>query len=250
MESLERNARRLAALGDDVRRRMYLFVRRQSRPVSREEVSDALGVSRKLAAFHLDKLADEGLLSFRYERPVGRSGPGAGRPAKVYEPSDVEVEVSIPERRYDLVGTMLVDAVRTGTPGESPREHATATARRTGEELGEEVRRTRRLGRPGPERTLAAARAVLEEHGFEPNRKAHELRLDNCPFHALSQYAPDVVCRLNHAFIEGMVRGLGNDSVDVSLEPTPGHCCVVLREPPKGRVTRPEGPTNQGQPTQ
>jgi predicted ArsR family transcriptional regulator len=238
MESLERNIRRLATLEDDLRRRMYLFVRRQDRPVSREEVGDALGVSRKLAAFHLDKLADEGLLTFHYRRPAGRSGPGAGRPAKVYEPADVEVEVSIPERRYDVVGSMLVDAVRTGTPGQSPLEHAAATARQAGEHMGEEVRRARRLGRPGPERTLAAAEGVLEEQGFEPHRQGGELRLRNCPYHALSRHAPEVVCALNHAFIEGMVRGFGNDRIEVSLLPTPGQCCVVLREPSKGERTR------------
>jgi predicted ArsR family transcriptional regulator len=234
MEPREHNIRRLATLEDDLRRRMYLFVRRQAAPVSREEVGDALGVSRKLAAFHLDKLADEGLLIFHFERPPGRSGPGAGRPAKVYEPSDDELEVSIPERRYDVMGTMLVDAVRTGAPGQSPLEHAAATARQAGEQLGQEVRQAHRLGRPGPERTLTAAQGVLEEHGFEPHRQGGELRLRNCPFHALSRYAPEVVCTLNHAFIDGMVRGLGNDRVEVSLEPMPRQCCVVLREPSKG----------------
>src|SRR3982750_3368804 len=163
MKPLEHNAGRLAALADDLRRRMYLFVRRQARPVSREEVAEAVGVSRKLAAFHLDKLADEGLLSFRYERPSGRSGPGAGRPAKVYEPSDIELELSVPERRYDLVGRMLVDTIRAAAPGDSPREHAAAVAHRTGEEIGQEAGKVRRLGRPGPERTLAAAGAGLAE---------------------------------------------------------------------------------------
>jgi predicted ArsR family transcriptional regulator len=232
MESLDRHARQLAALADEVRRRMYLFVRRQSRPVSREEVADALGVSRKLAAFHLDKLADEGLLTFRYERPAGRSGPGAGRPAKVYERSDVEVDVSIPERRYDLLGTMLVDAVRTGTPGESPLEHATATARQAGGQLGEEVRRTRRLGRPGPERAVTAAQSVLEEHGFEPYRAdPDQVALRNCPFHSLARESPELVCRMNQAFIDGLLRGLGNDTVEAALECTPGDCCVTLRGP-------------------
>jgi predicted ArsR family transcriptional regulator len=210
---------------------MYLLVRGRPRPVSREEVAKSMGVSRKLAAFHLDKLADAGLLRFHYERPPGRSGPGAGRPAKVYEPSDVEVAVSIPERRYDLVGTMLVDALRTAHPGESPHEHALATANEAGARLGAEVREARRLRRPGPERTLAAAESVLEDHGFEPCRQDGQLSLRNCPFHALARHAPDVVCHLNHAFVEGMVRGLGNDSVEVSLEPTPGQCCVVLRAP-------------------
>lgn len=233
MRGLDRNAGRVAALADDLRRRMYLFVRRQPRPVSREEVADALGVSRKLAAFHLDKLAGEGLLSFRYERPPGRSGPGAGRPAKVYEPSDLEVEVSIPERRYDLVGRMLVDTVCSATPADSSQELAATTARRTGEQVGQGARRAYHLGRPGPERTLAAAEAVLDEHGFEPHRHNGELRLRNCPFHALSRSAPGLVCRMNHAFVDGIVRGLGNDSVDVCLEPAPGRCCVILREPPR-----------------
>jgi predicted ArsR family transcriptional regulator len=250
MKPLERNVGRLAALADDLRRRMYLFVRHQTRPVSREEVAEAVGVSRKLAAFHLDRLASEGLLSFHYERPPGRSGPGAGRPAKVYEPSDAELELSVPERRYDLVGTMLVDTIRTAAPGDSPREHAAAVAHRTGEQVGQEAGEARHLGRPGPERTLAAAETVLDEHGFEPHRRNGEVWLGNCPFHALSRYAPDLVCNLNHAFVEGMVRGLGNDSVEVSLEPAPGRCCVVLREPPKATKASkaPKRPDRSGDP--
>src|ERR687884_339436 len=110
MGQMEHDVGRLAALGDELRRRMYLHVRGQPAPVSRDDVAQAVGTSRKLAAFHLDKLADHGLLKFHYKRPPGRSGPGAGRPAKMYEPSAVEVQVSFPERRYDLLGGMLVGA--------------------------------------------------------------------------------------------------------------------------------------------
>jgi predicted ArsR family transcriptional regulator len=228
---LEHDLGRLAVLGDELRRRMYLYVRSHPGPLSREDVARAVGVSRKLAAFHLDKLADQSLLTYRYERPADRSGPGAGRPAKVYEPSDVEVEVSIPARRYDLVGTMLVDAIETEPPGVPLREHVLEVAAVAGRRLGEDVRRVRRLRPPGPERTLAVAEEVLAEHGFEPVRDGGELRLRNCPFRALASRAPDLVCGLNRAFIAGLVRGLGNETVDVALEPDPGRCCVVLRRP-------------------
>jgi predicted ArsR family transcriptional regulator len=229
MNPLERSIGPLTALSDELRRRMYFYVRGEGHPVSREEVGRALGVSRKLAAFHLDKLAEQGLLTYSYERPPGRTGPGAGRPAKAYRPSEMEIEVSIPERRYDLMGELLIDAIRTGAAGTSPVEHAVDTARAEGVRLGETVRRERRLRPPGAERALAVVEEVLEEHGFEPSRQGQELGLRNCPFHALSRHAPELVCAMNHAFIEGLVRGIGNETVDVALQPQPGQCCVALR---------------------
>lgn len=53
------------------------------RGMSRAEAADAVGVARTLAAFHLGKLVDAGLLEVAHRRLTGRSGPGAGRPAKV-----------------------------------------------------------------------------------------------------------------------------------------------------------------------
>jgi predicted ArsR family transcriptional regulator len=88
LERLERDVGAISALDDDLRRSMYLFIRGNGRPASREEVADAVGVSRKLAAFHLDKLVDRGLLVATYARPPGRTGRGAGRSAKYYGLSD------------------------------------------------------------------------------------------------------------------------------------------------------------------
>jgi predicted ArsR family transcriptional regulator len=229
MQQLEKDIGHLAVLSDALRRRMYLYVREQTSPVSREEVARALGLSRRLAAFHLDKLAEEGLLTYHYERPPGRSGPGAGRPAKRYRVSDMELGVTVPERRYDLLGRLLVDAVRTEAPGDQPRTHAFETARKAGLELGESVRRERRLRPPGAERTLAVASEVLSDHGFEPSRVGEQLILRNCPFHALSRYAPELVCGMNQAFMDGFMRGLGNTTVDAALVPKSGQCCVTLR---------------------
>ena len=112
----------LAALDNELRKRIYEFAREQGRPVTRDDVARKVGISRRLAAFHLDTLLEHGLLRAHYARPPGRSGPGAGRSSKMYEPSDIEIDVSIPERRYDLAGQLLVDAVQGSAPGESPHD--------------------------------------------------------------------------------------------------------------------------------
>jgi predicted ArsR family transcriptional regulator len=225
----------LGALEDNVRRRMYLFIRDEARPVSREEAAKEAGISSKLAAFHLDKLVDRGLLWAHYARPAGRRGPGAGRPSKLYEPADGELSLSIPERRYDLVGLILVDAIESRSGAESASDAARRVARKVGEDLGREVRRTQRLHPAGPERALSVARDVLRDQGFEPYEGAGgELALRNCPFHILAQRAPELVCGLNQAFVDGLLRGLGNETVEAALEPQSGQCCVKLRAPARG----------------
>ena len=221
----------VAALDDRTRQAIYAFVRSSGRPVTREEVGEAVGISRKLAAFHLDKLLERGLLVAHYARREGRSGPGAGRTSKMYEPSDLQLEVSIPERRYDLVGELLVDAVEEQRSGESAKDASLRVARERGVSLGEEVRRAEVRGRPGAERTLAVAASVLEEHGFEPFDDDGELALRNCPFQTLARRAPDLVCEMNQAFLEGLIRGLGNERVEAVLTRTAGRCCVTLRAP-------------------
>src|SRR5688500_10161710 len=122
--SLESNAALLGVLDDDLRRRIFLYVREQGQPVSREEVAHHAGISRKLAAFHLDKLSEKGLLDHHYARPAGKGGPGAGRPAKVYQPSELTIEVSMPQRQYELAGKLLLDGVANQAEGESA-QHST-----------------------------------------------------------------------------------------------------------------------------
>jgi len=222
----------LAALEDELPRRIYLFIRRSHRPVSREEVAAEAGISRRLAAFHLEQLLKRGLLKAGYARPPGRSGPGAGRSAKYYEPSDLQLEVSVPGRRYDLAGQLLLAALKHQQPGESPTHAARRSAREKGNELGEETRRDRALRPPGPERTLRVAGEVLEDLGFEPYEdQPGVLALRNCPFHTLAQEAPDLMCDMNQAFIDGFLRGLGNETVESVLACKAGDCCVTLRSP-------------------
>lgn len=215
-----------------MRRRIFAFVRRAMRPVSREDVAAEFGVSRKLAAFHLDKLLERGLLQTHYARPPGRSGPGAGRSAKYYEPSNSQIEVSIPPRRYDLAGELLLQSVLSQEPDERARTAALRVARQRGNELGSAERGRRRLRPLGPERAIAVAREILDTYGFEPYSDEHGgLALRNCPFHTFAQQAPELMCAMNQGFIDGLLRGLGNDSVETVLACKPGDCCVTLHAP-------------------
>jgi predicted ArsR family transcriptional regulator len=208
--------RAVAALVDRTRRALFDYVRRQNRPVSREEAAEAQGMSRGLAAFHLDKLVDAGLLRARYQAPAG--GPrGRGRAPKVYESAHDGLAITIPERRYQLLAEILTDAV-----DEDPADAVGAAhrhARRRGHELGAQ------LHERAEDADLAA---VLAELGFEPQPAADgRLLLHNCPFHALAARHTSLVCGLNLAFLAGLVEGLAA-GVRADLVPRPGACCVTL----------------------
>src|SRR5689334_12287977 len=126
----------LSALGDATRRRVYEHASSQPGGVSREETAAATGIARTLAAYHLDRLAAEGLLTVTYERRTGRTGPGAGRPAKLYARSEREVAVSIPPRDYHLAARLLAEAAGADTHGQTRRALG-----RAAEDLGREIAR-------------------------------------------------------------------------------------------------------------
>ena len=220
----------VALLADGLRRRMYRFIRETGRPVTREEVAAATKVSRKLAAFHLDRMVAAGLLKPSYARPPERGGPGAGRSSKYYEPSAVELQVSLPERHYDLVGSLLVEAVEQQHANEPIEDATLRVARERGLEVGRAERRKRGLSAPGSEKTLKVAERLLTENGYEPYRPTPKsVGLRNCPFHSLAQQSPDLVCSMNRSLLEGVVRGLGNRTVKAELAcARPGDCCVTL----------------------
>ncbi|MFB7631629.1 helix-turn-helix transcriptional regulator [Streptomyces sp. NPDC056149] len=217
----------VSVLGEDSRRRMFAFIRRQTRPVTRDEAAASVGISRKLAAFHLDKLVDAGLLRARYASPGGIRK--VGRQPKVYEPTDSHIHVSIPDRRHELLADLLLEAVLTDGDGETAAHAAVRTAGRRGRELGEQERETTRPGRLGAERGLSVCERMLDQHGFEPVREnPTRLRLRNCPFHPLAAKAPELVCGMNHAFLTGYLEGLRVSGVVATLAPRPGDCCVQL----------------------
>ena len=207
--------RAVAALDDPLRRGMFRFIRLSRQPVTREAAAASVGISRKLAAFHLDKLVEAGVLRANYE-PVG-SVRKVGRTPKVYEATDTDININIPPRQHELLADILLEAVLTEGKGEDARQAATRVAGQRGRDLGTRERHHRRP-------------AALARLGFEPTRDSPVcLRLRNCPFHPLADKAPELVCGMNEAFLTGMLAGLGTPRVRAVLAPRPGECCVQLR---------------------
>jgi len=238
--------RAIAALDDDLRRGMYEFIRAARRPVTRDEAAAAVGISRKLAAFHLDKLVDAGTLRARYQPADGIRR--VGRAPKVYEPSGTDIRVSIPPRSHDILAGILLDAMVSEGRGENAQVAAQRVARDRGEQIGAAERQRIRPGRLGAERALTLTSRLLAERGFEPARESPGcLRLRNCPFHPLTATAQDLVCGLNLAFIAGMVDGLQASNVEAVLDPRAGECCVELHVRASAPRTQPASGTAAGQ---
>ncbi|MEU7912425.1 helix-turn-helix transcriptional regulator [Microbispora bryophytorum] len=200
----------ISVLGDPVRRALYRFVAEQGRDVGRNEAAEAAGVQRTLAAHHLDKLVEAGLLESGFKRLSGKAGPGGGRPAKVYRPVREERSVSLPPRDYRTLALVLAETVDL-LGGEEKAEQA---ARRAGERLAAS--------------DAADLPEVLRARGYEPYEEDGRVRLRNCPFHVLAESHPLLVCSMNLALCEGMLAGLGETGVAALLDPRPGECCVAF----------------------
>ena len=227
MPFADRDVAGIGALSDPLRRSLYLFVCAQPNPVSRELAADALGLAPHQAKFHLDRLERDGLLDSFYARPSGRSGPGAGRPAKLYRRAGRDVSVSLPDREYQLAGRLMADAIaesaETGTPViDALHRLAHSYGRHLGDvAVGDQPPRTARAA-------LALAVEILTENGYEPRPDDGRVIMANCPFHALAQAQTVLVCQMNHALIGGLTDALGPHRPVADLDPAPGRCCVVL----------------------
>jgi predicted ArsR family transcriptional regulator len=213
----------VSSLEDPVRRRLYDVVSSRPEAVSRDEAAALAGIGRPLAAYHLDKLVESGLLTVTYQRLGGRSGPGAGRPAKLYTRSDREFAVSVPPRDYELAAQILVEAVaedRSGTSRAALRD----AAYRLGTQLAQR-------GQSGGARDLPH---VLTAQGYAPVVQdaagGAVIRLRNCPFHQLVRRHPDLVCGMNLSLIGGMLDSLHLPGCRPVLDPRPGLCCVAIEE--------------------
>jgi len=193
--------------------------------VSREGAAEELGMPAHTAKFHLDKLVDEGLLEVQFRRLTGRTGPGAGRPAKLYRRSAREFSLSLPDRHYDLLSEILARSVETAALEDAPvKEVASRVARSEGLALGEAAAASR-AGAGSLDRLASS----LEPHGYEPRIEGARMLLENCPFDQIARTHTDLVCGLNLDLVGGVAAGLGCDDLDVTLEPTRGRCCVSAR---------------------
>lgn len=206
----------LSNLVDPVRRHLYEYVTSRSEPVTREEAATAAGIGRTLAAYHLDKLTESGLIEVAgYARREGCGGPGAGRPAKHYVRAARELSVSVPTRSYLLMASVLAEAVAADTTG------AVRTAA---------ARAARQIGRAAADGS--DLETALRGCGYEPARtKNGDIMLRNCPFHQLARSHVDLVCGLNRDLIDGLLEGTGQGTGKAVLAPQDGRCCVVIRLP-------------------
>ncbi|GHE85733.1 ArsR family transcriptional regulator [Streptomyces spiralis] len=212
----------IAALQDPVRRRLYEYVAAQGREVGRNEAAEAAGVTRTLAAHHLERLTEAGLLESGSRRLTGRSGPGAGRPAKVYTRARAERAVSLPARDYRTAAELLAEAAEQAGLDAG----LCAAARRRGETLRDSA---------APCGSLEQAMEMLAARGYEPHLEGAEgatgaaarvVRMRNCPFHAVAERFPPLVCGMNLALLEGL---LGTDGpLRARMDARPGECCVVV----------------------
>jgi predicted ArsR family transcriptional regulator len=218
----------ITALADPTRRQLYLYVSAQPSPVSRDQASEALGIARHTAKFHLDKLAEEGLLDTDFKRLSERRGPGAGRPAKLYRRSSRQLSVTLPERRYDIAGKLLASAIDDASvEGTAVTDTVAAAAAEWGHAVGGQAR-VAAGPRPSRERLLSCMCDALAEYGYEPHRVGGSVVLFNCPFDALARQHRQLVCGMNLAMIAAVTERVGKSGLAARLEPAPGRCCVVL----------------------
>jgi predicted ArsR family transcriptional regulator len=208
----------IAALADPVRRRLYDYVVGRGCAVGREEAAEGAGVPLHTARFHLERLVEHGLLETDHRRLSGRTGPGAGRPAKVYRRARAAVSVSLPERGYDVVGAVLATAVARSLAGEPLGSALADEAHRRGHVLGASY--------DGGGDDLTRATGALAAQGFEPAPEDAGVVLRNCPFDALAREQPGLVCGLNRDYVSGALEGLGAADLTARLDPGPDRCCV------------------------
>jgi predicted ArsR family transcriptional regulator len=216
----------VSLLADPVRRRLYEYVAASSDPVGRVEAADAVDVAPHTAKFHLDKLVEEGLLTTEFRRLTGRTGPGAGRPAKLYRRSDRQVDLTLPRRQYELAGHVLAAAVELAARDDVPVLEA---VRRTAREAGRRLSADPAQPHGDDLDTVAGA---LRAYGYEPRRAEDVVELGNCPFDRLVDQHRTLVCTMNLALVDGVIEHLECGGARARLDPGPGRCCVTLAPTP------------------
>ena len=216
----------IAALADPVRRALHRYVGGRCDWVTREEAAAATGLAHHVVKLNLDRLAVAGLLESGYQRPPGRSGPGAGRPAKVYRRADREFAVSVPARRYELAAGILANGVRRSIEDGTPVAEAVRdTATDAGRALGRAAADRASTGTP----VAAAIREVLDGQGFATRAEGSVLHFGNCPFAGLLHDCKRLICTMNGSLVRGLLAASGATALTAQLAPPPpGDCCVTV----------------------
>jgi predicted ArsR family transcriptional regulator len=207
----------LQAIGDPELRRALLAVRSVPGPVSVDQLADVLGVHRNVARARLDRLVEAGLLDVRFERPAGRGGPGAGRPARVYSVTPELTALEFPLRRYGALVDGLIEAL--------PARGRSKRLREAGVAFGRELAVSAAL-EPAASLPEAAADvcAALGELGFHAAVEAATdqeawIRTATCPVRPLVQSGRTTI-PLDHGMWAGLVAAAldGVEALDVECQ--------------------------------
>ncbi|WAJ35121.1 helix-turn-helix domain-containing protein [Arthrobacter sp. FX8] len=205
----------VASLTDAKRLHLFELVASSPRPLGRDDVAEAAGMARSTVSFHLDRLVQDGLLAVEFHKPAGRTGPGSGRPAKMYRTVGSEIGASVPDRNYDLAGELMATAIEASQADGAPvAESLRAAAFLKGRELAE---------------AAGDLEEFLTESGYQPEHDGEGgYLLPNCPFHRLSRAHAAVVCDMNGAFLRGAAVGCGSPEERVAPAAGAGHCCARI----------------------
>jgi predicted ArsR family transcriptional regulator len=218
-----------SALGDPTRRAIFIAVREAGDAMTSSDVANLFGIHTNVARHHLDKLASDGYLRITHRRQNGRSGPGAGRPAKCYEATSKEIDLHFPSRRPDVLIELLLRVIgRTGI-SDLPQ-----VAEEIGREYGREI--AAEIGNPDENGYDEAVKAVAEAMtgvGFHmsPDLDGHRLLTSFCPFGDAATGHPDVVCSLDRGLVTGLFELLSQGCEPI-LHPSPADDDACITEVP------------------
>lgn len=207
--------RALAALGDPVRKKLFELVRDADAPLSRDDCAEELGLPKSTIRAHLDRLVKEQLLTVEFRKIGDRTGPGSGRPTKLYAAARREISASVPPRHYDLAASLLAAGVqRSIESGEGIEASLAEVAHQEGMRMGQ---------------VAGDIHTLLLQNGYspEPDDEGGTI-MANCPFHRLSQDHQGVVCSLNGSLLSGALEGCGDDRHDLAPDVEISHCCARL----------------------
>lgn len=215
-----------AALGDPTRRAIYVAIRESPEPMTTARIAELFEIHPNVARHHLDKLATDGWLVVSHRRHTGKSGPGAGRPAKTYEASKREVSIHFSPRRYELLVELLMRVLQRVAP-----DQVSGIAQEVGMEYGREL--AEEIGAPedaGYAEAVQAVAVAMTGLGFsmDPDVEGQRLLTSHCPFGEAASDHPDVVCSLDRGIITGLVGSLGAGCEPVLVPHSqPGDDCVT-----------------------
>ena len=174
------------------------------------QLAESVGLHPNTIRWHLGRLTDAGLVQALPQRRHGR-----GRPSVAYRLTGEGVAQGRDD--YRLLATMLAEVVAGERDGETRAYEAG-------------VRWGRHLRQAEPDAGVAE---LLDQEGFAAEQDGDRLEMRRCPFYALAEDSPQVICTLHRGIIDGALAESGSGERVEQLDPfvEPGLCVAQLAKP-------------------